>query len=153
MLSHLLIPYPIRFLRLILQNHLYAYALHHGSPTTSMIGITDTGCTNILIPMSVALEFQLSVVPLINSIPMHFAETGTLAATVYGVYRPAEFVWWFIAVTDKLSEILIDIKHLVRVGYTFVADHPRASLIQSQPPHDTVLLGPSQSNGCYKWDF
>ena len=73
--------------------HQYAYTLHHGPPTTSVMGITDTGCTNIIIPMSVALQFQLPVIPLTNSFPMHFAETGTFATIEYGVYRPAEFLW------------------------------------------------------------
>ena len=48
---------------------------------------------------------------------------------------------------------MIDIKHPVRNGYSFIADDIGASLILSRPPYTTVLHGPVQPNGTYKWDI
>ena len=61
----------------------------------------------------------------------------------------SEYVWNFIAVTDKISDVIIDIKHPVRNGYSFIEDDIGASLIL----FTTVLNGPVQPNGTYKWDL
>ena len=44
-------------------------------------------------------------------------------------------------------EVLIDIKHPVRVGYSFIADDIGAS----RPPYTTLLYGSVQLDGTYKW--
>ena len=135
------------------QLHQHVYTFNNTLPRPSVLGITDCGCTNIIMPLHLAQHFNLPVSPLLQSFPMHFAETGSYATIALCVNRPPEYVWNFIAVTDKISEVLIDIKHPVRNGYSFIADDVGASLILSRPPYTTVLHGPVQPNGTYKWDL
>ena len=81
---------------------------------------------------------------------MHFAEKGATANITQGVIRDKAFVWNFIAVSDNIARILIDIKQPVRAGYSFVADEQGASLMQSVPPYDVVLYGKVCPNGSYQ---
>lgn len=90
----------------------------------------DTGCTSLLlVPLSIAQSFNLDIHPLLDHFVMHFDEDGTFAYNItHGVSRPLEYIYNFMAVSDKTSRILIDIKQPVRAGLTFIADDISASL-------------------------
>ena len=72
--------------------------------TTS--GITDTGCTNIILPLSVTLFHDLDVQPFEHLFSIHFPEKGTSAIIDQGVTRSNNFVWNFIAITDRTTLVL-----------------------------------------------
>jgi hypothetical protein len=135
--------------------------IHHHSyvsssePTssTNIMGAVDTGCTTMILPLSIAQQFNLDIQPLLDPFITHFAEHGSFATISHGVSRSMEYVWNFIAVSDKISTILIDIKQPIRLGYSFIANNISASLILSQPPYSVVLTGPVHPNGLYTWDL
>ena len=89
-----------------------------GISTTS--GIIDTGCTNIILLLSVAISHGLDVQPLQHPFSIHFLEKGTSAIIDQGVTRPTNLVWNFIAVTDRTTLVLIDNKQAVRSGYILI---------------------------------
>ena len=85
---------------------------------------------------------------------MHFEEDGTFAYNItHGVSRPLEYIYNFMAVSDKTSRILIDIKQPVRAGLTFIADDISASLLLSEPPSTVQITGPVRPNGTYDLKF
>ena len=123
------------------------------APPTSTTGIVDSGCTTMIIPRSVADSYKLPLSLLPNPFSMHYAEKGSSNMITHGVLRDKTFVWNFIAVSDRVDIILIDIKQAVRAGYTLVADEIAATLLHSKPPYTAVLTGPVNPNGSYEWDF
>ena len=131
----------------------HVYFFNNTLPQPSVLGITDCGCTNIIMSLHSAQHFNLPVSPLFQSFPMHFAETGPFATISLYVNRPSEYVWNFVAVSDKISQVLIEIKQPVRNGYSFIANDICASLNLSRFPYTTVLYGLVQPNGTYKWDL
>ena len=91
------------------------------------MGAVDTGCTTLLAPLSVAKLYNLDIRPLSDPFVMHF-ENGTFANITHGVSRSLNYIYNFMAVSDKISRVLIDIKQPARAGLTFFADAKRASL-------------------------
>ena len=110
--------------------------------------IPDTGCTTMIISQVVARRFNLPIQLLLDPFTK-----GATANITQGVIGDKSFVWNFIAVSDNISTILIDIKQPVPAGYRFLADEQGASLIQSVPPYDVVLYGKVCPNRSYQWDF
>ena len=125
-------------------------ASHQLIPTT---GIVDTGCTTMIIPYATATSFNLPIVLLPNPFSMHYPEKGASNMITHGVLRDKTYVWNFIAISDRIDIILIDIKQAVRAGYTLVADNLAATLLSSNSPYTAVLSGPVEPNGSYLWDF
>ena len=119
----------------------------------AITGIVDTGCTTMIIPSSVAIAFHLPVVLLPNPFSMHYPEKGASNMITHGVLRDKTYVWNFIAISDRIDIVLIDIKQAVRAGYTLVADNLAATLLSSNSPYTAVLTGPVEPNGSYLWDF
>jgi hypothetical protein len=141
-------------------SHNYSSQFHHcfvssnyPSPKSNIMGAVDTGCTSLVLPISIAKSLKLDIRPLLDPFEMHFAEKGTFAIITHGVSRSHDYIWSFIAVSDKISVILIDIKQPIRCGLIFIADASKASLLISQPPFTTLITGPVIDNGIYNWNI
>ena len=72
---------------------------------------------------------------------------------MYGVIRDSTYVLNFIAVSERVEVILIDIKQAVRAGFTLVADAAAATLLQFNPPYIPLLAGAVNPNESYEWEF
>ena len=92
------------------------------SPNVNIMGAVDTGCTTLLVPLSVAKLYNLDIRPLLDPFVIHFAEDETFANISHGVSRSLDYTYNFMAVSDKIPRVLIDIKQPARAGLTFIAD-------------------------------
>jgi hypothetical protein len=132
--------------------HAYSAAVEKSSKV-GMMGTVDTGCTTMIIPLSLAKMFDLTVLPLTDPFTMHFAEIGASSTISLGIHRDSSYVWDFIAVSDKISQLLIDIKQPVRCGYALFADSERALLVENKFPFTVYLSGLVSPNGTYQWNL
>ena len=90
----------------------------------------------MIIPTSIATAFNLEVVLLPDPFSMHYPEQGASNTITHGVLRDKDYVWNYIAVSDRIDVLLIDIKqaclHLFSPSASLVAPELLLAIVQQQ---------------------